>query len=196
MSASWCGSLLCPFFRRSQSIAPAADRLVLITWVNLVLSCVIEANGSPEPLLNAQALLLDSLMADGRKSVAKGALTDVRRTFRNNAPAIPTFLDVLSKQQSPRYAVSLGTAIDTSLRLKRHPGGRDMVAAAKPKIVDYYLKQVMGARTVPSDATLDAFHDFVHEFVDENTLKSDFLPSLDKLMLRSPEVVLRGKHQR
>lgn len=149
-------------------------------------------------LVNAQAVLLDTLSSDNKKTISKSALVDTRRCFRQNAASLPILIDIaLANAQtctpSYRNAVLIGAMIDTSIRLKdKTVNGRQMVATASGKLTDYYVKNVVSSRTVPLTPVLDAFRDFVHEFVSKEQFMQEFVPVLDKMILRSPEVALRG----
>ncbi|KAI9312237.1 armadillo-type protein [Dichotomocladium elegans] len=199
------------FFFISECITAAADRLNLLTWIDLLVDRVLDNQPqqpqqqqptiSPylAPLVNAQAILLDTLVYDERKTIAKSALVDVRRTIRQNHTAIPTLLelamaDAATSVPSYRNAVLIGTIIDTSLHLKNNLAakGRQMIEDAKLTITEYYLKNVVSSRTAASNPVLDAFGYFVHEFVPEETFEKDYIPVMDKMLLRSPEIALRA----
>lgn len=185
------------------SITPSGDRFNLLTWIDLLLTRTLQQqnNTAVTQLVNAQALLLDTLVCDqDRKTISKSALVEVRRTIRQNATAIPTLIDAaLSNAQtctpSYRNAVLIGTIIDTSLRLKQKltEQGQQMIVDAKSQLNEYYLKNIMSARTAAPVPVLDAFGDFVHSFVPEDVFTKEYVPVIEKIMLRSPEVALRGK---
>lgn len=149
-------------------------------------------------ILNAQAVLIDSLVDDSRKSIGKSAVADVRRSIRLNADAIPTMMDVALANAatctpSYRNAVLIGTIIDVSLRLKTRSDGKSMVEAAEARLTDYYLKNIVSSRTAVHTAALDSFNDFISHIVTKPKFEAEYLPVLDKMMLRSPEIVLLGK---
>ncbi|KAI8061541.1 armadillo-type protein [Gilbertella persicaria] len=186
-----------------ESVFPAADRFVLLTWVNVLFTCVLKqvttegAKTSPlfSTILNAQAALIDSLVHDAKKTISRSAVADVRRTIRNNAEAIPVILEVaLSNAQtctpSFKNAVLIGTVVDVSLRLKTRNDGKTMIENAASRLTEYYLKNVVSSRVAVHKAALDAFNDFIATFISRDKFESEFLPVLDKMMLRSPEVVL------
>lgn len=171
----------------------------------MLFSCVLKqtklegAKSSPlfSSVLNAQAMLIDSLVNDTKRSISKSGIADVRRTVRSNAEAIPTIIDVaLANAQtctpSFKNAVLIGIVIDCSLRLKTRSDGKQMIENLEERLTDYYLKNVISSRTVVHDAALDAFNDYIRHFITKDKFESHFLPVLDKMMLRSPEVVLQG----
>ncbi|CAO3663041.1 unnamed protein product [Rhizopus stolonifer] len=188
-----------------ECVSPASDRFVLLTWVNMLFSCVLKqtklegAKSSPlfSSVLNAQAMLIDSLVNDTKRSISKSGIADVRRTVRSNAEAIPIIIDVaLANAQtctpSFKNAVLIGIVIDCSLRLKTRSDGKQMIENLEERLTDYYLKNVVSSRTVVHDAALDAFNDYIRHFITKDKFESHFLPVLDKMMLRSPEVVLQA----
>lgn len=190
----------------SECVSPAADRFVLLTWIDVLFTCVLKhvaiegAKNNPlfSSVVNAQAILIDSLVSDNKKSISKSAVADVRRTIRLNAEAIPTIIDVaLANAQtctpSFKNAVLIGIVIDSSLRLKTRSDGKQMIENAESKLTDYYLKNVISSRTMVHPAALDAFNDYVRVIITKDKFDSQLLPVLDKIMLRSPEVVLQGK---
>ena len=176
-----------------------------MTWVNLLIHCVLKSSNNKEQLLtslvNSQAILLDTLVDEKRKkTITKSALVDVRRTIRHNATVIPdlfesAFANAATATPSYRNAVLIGTIVDVSLRLKQPKGIDGKALIDQQKVTDYYLKNVVSARTAAPTPVLDAFGDFISTFVDHDTFTKDFLPTFDKMMLRSPEVASRGKLQ-
>ncbi|KAG0169361.1 translational activator of GCN4 [Apophysomyces sp. BC1015] len=184
-------------------ITPAADRYILLTWIDLLINCVLKTVGSDAKssnaltmLINAQALLLDTLADDSKKTISKSAFVEVRRCIRQNAASIPVLIDLAmanAQTCSPSYrnAVLIGVIVDTSLRLKiTSVDGKQMVEEAKGKLTDYYLKNVVSSRTAVRVPAMDAFRDFVHHAVSKDTFIKEYVPVLEKMMLRSPEIVL------
>lgn len=158
------------------------------------------AKNSPlfSSVLSAQAVLLDSLVDDAKKGISQSAVADVRRTFRLNAEAIPTIIDVAlanAQTASPSYknAVLIGTVIDVSLRLKTRSDGKAMIENAESQLSEYYLKNIISSRTAIHPAAARSFNDFIRFIITKEKFESEYLPVLDKMMLRSPEIVLGGK---
>ncbi|KAG2190049.1 hypothetical protein INT46_000027 [Mucor plumbeus] len=189
-----------------ECVSPASDRLVLLNWVNVLVACVLKqvtleaakTNAMFATILNAQAVLIDSLVDNGRKSIGKSAIADVRRTIRLFADAIPTMIDVaLANAQTcaPSYknAVLIGAIIDVSLRLKNRSDGKSMIESAESRLTEYYLKNVVSSRTAVHTAALDSFNDFISQIVTKEKFEAEYLPVLDKMMLRSPEIVLLAR---
>lgn len=178
----------------------------MLSWVNVLFTSVLNQvtieQAATNPLftsiLSAQAVLIDSLVDDGKKTIAKSAIADVRRTIRLHADAIPVMLQVaLANAQtctpSFKFAVLIGTIIDVSLRLKNREDGPIMIKNVQHQLTEYYLKNIVSSRTPVHPAALNAFHDFIQSNITKETFEAEYLPVLDKMMLRSPEIVLQGK---
>jgi hypothetical protein len=193
------------FIVNSECVSSASNRFVLLSWVNVLVNAVLDTTGSENALksplfsaiLNAQGILIDSLADDSKKSISKSAIADVRRTIRRNAASIPVLIDcALANAQtctpSFKNAVLIGTIVDCSLRLKTRNDGKDMVLKAEDKLRDYYLKNIISSRTAVHQVALKSFNDFIRETVTKEKFSNDYLPALDKMMLRSPEIVLQG----
>jgi hypothetical protein len=152
-------------------------------------------------ILSAQAVLIDSLVDDGKKTIAKSSVADVRRTIRLNADAIPIMIQVaLANAQtctpSFKNAVLIGTIIDVSLRLKNRDDGKTMIENVESQLTEYYLKNIVSSRTAVHNAALNSFNDFIETVITKEKFETEYLPVLDKMMLRSPEIVLQGKDRK
>lgn len=193
------------WYYNSECVSTASDRFVLLTWVNLLFTCVLKqvtveaAKTNPlfVNIISAQAVLIDSLVDDGKKTIAKSSIADVRRTIRLNADAIPTIIQVaLANAQtctpSFKNAVLIGSIIDVSLRLKNGTDGKTMIENIEPQLTEYYLKNIVSSRTAVHKAALESFYDFIKNIITQQKFEAEYLPVLDKMMLRSPEIVLQG----
>lgn len=193
------------WYYNSECVSTASDRFVLLTWVNLLFTCVLKqvtveaAKTNPlfVNIISAQAVLIDSLVDDGKKTIAKSSIADVRRTIRLNADAIPTIIQVaLANAQtctpSFKNAVLIGSIIDVSLRLKNRTDGKTMIENIEPQLTEYYLKNIVSSRTAVHKAALESFNDFIKNIITQQKFEAEYLPVLDKMMLRSPEIVLQG----
>ncbi|KAG0302645.1 translational activator of GCN4 [Dissophora globulifera] len=175
-------------------ITAAAHRFVILNWVSVLLNCTLAEGSSAasyvKPLIFSLAALIDGLVDAEKKSVAHGAIAD-------NASSIPLFLETLTTTTTtPTYlnSVLLGTVIDVALRLKKTPDsdpetGYGHVNAHKDAIVKFYLTNLISSKqTVPTRCAI-AFDDFIRRFVTLDSFKSDILPTVDRLVLRAPEIV-------
>ncbi|GAA5801232.1 hypothetical protein HPULCUR_006676 [Helicostylum pulchrum] len=188
-----------------ECVSTASDRFVLLSWVNLLFTCVLKQvtveAAKTNPLfiniVSAQAVLIDSLVDDGKKTIAKSSIADVRRTIRLNADAIPTIIQVaLANAQtctpSFKNAVLIGSIVDVSLRLKNRTDGKTMIENLEPQLTEYYLKNIVSSRTAVHKAALESFNDFIKNIITQQKFEAEYLPVLDKMMLRSPEIALQA----
>ncbi|KAF9283148.1 translational activator of GCN4, partial [Mortierella antarctica] len=180
-------------------VTAASDRFVFLTWVDLLLSCALDGSSETlsahvKPLIACQAILIDGLADEPRKSVAHSAVADVRRCIRKHSKSIPVFFDYLtSTTATPTYlnAVLLGTVVDVSLRLKNKDAevGKGYVAASKDDIIKYYLANLISSKQAVPTRCPVALNDFMQQYVTLDLFKSDFLPTIERLVLRAPEIV-------
>ncbi|KAF8985319.1 translational activator of GCN4 [Entomortierella lignicola] len=172
-------------------ITAAVHRFVLLNWVNTLLNCTLSVSSeviSPyvKPLIGSQASLIDGLVDADKKSVAHGAVAD-------NAASIPLFLEyLLSATTTPTYtnSVLLGTVIDVALRLKNNADvAKEQITSQRDAIVKFYLTNLISSKqAVPTRCAL-AFNDFIQNYVTLEIFKADFLPTVERLVLRAPEIV-------
>ncbi|KAG0198297.1 translational activator of GCN4 [Mortierella sp. GBA30] len=179
-------------------ITAATNRFVLLNWVNLLLDCTLkDPSEAPSPhvrtLISCQAVLIDGLVDATKLSVARGAIGDVRRCIRKNASSIPLFLEYLTATTTtPTYlnSVLLGTVVDVALRLKQNADvAKEHIAAHRDAIVKYYLTNLISSKHAVPARCAAAFNDFIHHYVTLDIFKSDFLPTVERLVLRAPEIV-------
>lgn len=184
----------------------AANRFVLLTWINILITCALTTASSPPtdttphwlPLLNAQAILIDGLLIEHRKGLSHGAIADVRRCIRLNAHAIPSYITILttgatSTTPSYRNSVLLGIVVDVALRLKKGEiNGRESVVLQKDQIIKFFLTGIISSKTPVSVPAMKALNGFMQELVTEKDFEDEFLPVLERMMLRAPEIVLKG----
>ncbi|KAG0234297.1 armadillo-type protein [Mortierella sp. GBAus27b] len=179
-------------------VVAAAYRFVVLTWVNLLLNCVLAASpGGLSPnvktLISAQAVLLDGLVDVEKKSIAHGAVADVRRCIRKNAASISLFLEYLTTATTTLpylNSVLLGTVVDVTLRLKhKAETAKEQVEAQKSAIIKFYLTNLISSKQAVPTRCAVAFNDFIRHYVTLDIFKADLLPTVERLCLRSPELV-------
>ncbi|CAG8564220.1 8388_t:CDS:10, partial [Diversispora eburnea] len=177
-------------------------RFVLLTWVNALVTYALSSNNTTEPsshwksLVDSQAILLNSLVneTERRKSVTHSAIIDVRRFIRKNATHIPSYITYLTssaKSCNPIYrnSILLGTVIDCSLRLKNR-SGKDYVKNAKEDIIQFYITCIVSSKSTVTKTSADSLHDFINSMVTEEDFETKLAPTIEKLLLRAPEIVL------
>lgn len=93
----------------------------------------------------------------------------------------------------------LGALVDVALRLRAGSEpvkglpdgkGRTFVAASKDRILAFFTTHIVSSKTAVPPHALPALHDFFAEAVrpSDLTVAGGFKPTLDKMMLRSPEI--------
>lgn len=182
----------------------AAHRFTLLTWVNLLLSQNlkgaddIKSSEIVNKLTKSQAILLSGLAEEKRKGIRNSAFSDTRRCIRQNASFIPVLIDILASDvatitPSYRNTVLVGTIVDCALRLKgKKIDGKAMVEQKKADLIQFYLQSVISSKTAVPTAAMVALNDFVRNNITEDDFEKNLMPVLEKMMLRAPELVLRG----
>ncbi|ORX44432.1 ARM repeat-containing protein [Hesseltinella vesiculosa] len=179
-------------------LTTGADRFILLTWINLLICFMLGNNDKDiEEVLpgavGAQAILLLSLAEGSKNSIWKSGLSSVRRTIRCQAPSIPNLLDIILKAPpttTNASSILVGTLVDVCLHLKDVDGKSRYLEERSAELMDYYLKHIASSKVRVQPSILYAFDGYVHNFIDENCFESQVAPVLEKMMLRSPEVVL------
>ncbi|KAG0253420.1 translational activator of GCN4 [Actinomortierella ambigua] len=179
----------------ANSSAPGS-RFVFLTWVNLLVTCALahESKTAAKLLISCQAVLLDGLVGEFKKSFVSGALSDTRRCLRKNSSSIPLYLEHLTTASTtPTFqnAVLLGTVVDVALRLKsKAAAGKQAVETFKDAIIKYYVSNLISSKQAVPARSATAFNDFFRHFVSLDTYKASIQPTAERSVLRAPEIVL------
>ena len=159
------------------------------------------------------ALALDGMLAvqgGGKKqkvkpTLRKAAVVRTRRVIRNNYRLIPNIFDTVYaayETQGERVIPMLGVIFAVSLRLKviakktddgeaPQPLAERYASAQKDKLFDLYLEKIMSSKTAVPRRIYTSMDDLWDSgFASEVTVKEKVLPLADKVLIRSPEVVL------
>jgi hypothetical protein len=190
---------------KSESLKPgiaASNAFVLLEWTALLL----EKIAAPEmrervefvELLNITVLLLDNCLGSpqSRASLKAQALRVTRRglrtAFKSNEDGeiIPIMVDRLVAKNStptPKNALLLGIISGVSARL---PKPREVLIGSKKAIYAFYVREILGSRVVLPPHIACALDDFFISFATVEEFETELLPSLERGLLRSPEVVL------
>ncbi|KAI0628364.1 ARM repeat-containing protein [Trametes polyzona] len=191
--------------KKSSSYA-AADMFVLLSWCcGLYVACL---NSNPDfttslawqVLLGVMASLVEMLLdpaTRAKKSLQKSALVRTRRALRHRPEVLPvvmkTLLALSKTLPSPLTVVPLlGISVDVTLRLKNLKDERLKAVdpALKPEIIQLYTSSVLMSRTPVSSHISGALHNFVSSSVTEDDFAGTILPTMEKALLRSPEISL------
>lgn len=182
-------------------LAPSSS-FVLAEWGSILLqycagnTSVWDQYGHDIVTSNAQ--VLDScLSSKTRSNVKLSALVVTRRALRrlfNNgeegAEVVRTVVSQLTANTNPlglRSAVFLGVIAGVCARLSSRKATLKVI---KDQFYSYYVREVIGSRSIVPQYTIDAFNDFFSNFATLADLEASVIPALEKALLRAPEVVL------
>ncbi|CAO3633857.1 unnamed protein product [Cunninghamella echinulata] len=147
-------------------------------------------------IVNTQGILIESLgtSSSDKPSIWKSAIADTRRPFRNHPKRIPELFKYALANSStctPTYinAILIGTIVDVCFHLK-HTDGKPFVVDMQSSLIDYYLKNIISSRSAVPQSSMVALNAFISTMITQDIFEQQFLPVLEKMMLRSPEVVL------
>ncbi|KAI0657693.1 ARM repeat-containing protein [Cubamyces menziesii] len=184
----------------------AADMFVLLSWCcGLYAACLDSNPDFPQSrawqvLLGCMASLVDMLLdpaTRAKKSLQKSALVRTRRALRHRPEVLPvvmkTLLGLVKTMPSPLIVIPLlGISIDVTLRLKnvKDEKLKEIDSAIKNDILQLYTSSVLMSRTPVSSHISGALHDFVQSSVTPEDLMGTILPTMEKALLRSPEISL------
>ncbi|KAK3987255.1 translational activator GCN1 [Cladorrhinum sp. PSN332] len=178
-------------------IAPGSA-FVLLEWCNLFIQHLA---GTPmwekfaNDIILATADGLDKcLQESARDSVGKAALVITRRGFRTlvskDIKALEAAVKVLTTkgaQPAAKNAVLLGVIAGVSSRKSE---AKPLVQGLKAQYFTFYTREIVGSRTPVPKHLANALSDFFSAFVSFEDLEKEIFPSLEKGLLRAPEVVL------
>ncbi|TKA61965.1 hypothetical protein B0A49_11794, partial [Cryomyces minteri] len=185
------------------SIAPGSA-FVLTEWCSLLLQ---ELAAKPKlwnrwglDVIIADSHTLETCIGSGaRRSVKQSALDVTRRgaqrLFETDGvghEALNAAITALTIKDSTPHAkntVLLGVIAGVcarSLQLK------PILEERKKDYYAFYVREILGSRTVVPQHITDGLRDFFATFTTEEDLQKDVVPSVEKALLRAPEIVLNG----
>ncbi|OJJ50496.1 hypothetical protein ASPZODRAFT_126377 [Penicilliopsis zonata CBS 506.65] len=181
----------------------ASSAFVLVEWCSLLLQLLREDPTVPVPLVldlivaDAKALEI-CFAASHRPSVPQSALRVTRRALRAIFSS-ETVGDEVIRQAVARLTSEATTGYRNSPFLgvicgvcSRLPAKKPVLDGEKKKIMTYYVKELVGSRTAVSPHVALGLSDFFESFVTSEDVQTELVPTLEKAMLRAPEVVLGG----
>lgn len=169
------------------SLAPS-NAFVLVEWGSILLSRARESL-SPELSL-ALARVLELCLSSAKHTVKCSAIVVTRRAVRkllaNGPTAVATLVGHLTAKDQPlgfRTAVLLGVIAGVCARKSRS-------ALPKKQYYNFYVREFLGSRTAIPAYIATALNEFFESFTTVSDLHQEILPTLEKALLRAPEVVL------
>ncbi|KAF8161530.1 armadillo-type protein [Crassisporium funariophilum] len=185
------------------SYAPS-DLFVLLSWsCGLYTICAkhnpqFTSSNSWKLLIGSMAILLDMVTEStkAKPSLKKGALVRTRRALRsvsNHLQLISTILVITKTSQTPlRPVMLLDVAVSVLIRLKDdvEEPSRRLPQEHKDGILSLYMSTILMSRGPSPDHTLTTLKDFISTFVTTDDFTNVVLPTIEKVLLRSPELSL------
>ncbi|ETS84164.1 hypothetical protein PFICI_02189 [Pestalotiopsis fici W106-1] len=179
----------------------ANNAFVLVEWCCLLLKSLA---GTPLyekfglDIIHANAAALERcFQPPARPSVGHSALVITRRGLRAafwqkefRPKVVEETIQALTAkgaQPTAKNAVMLGVVAGVC---SRHDQAKSTFASKKTDYFTYITREIIGSRTAPAPHVTDGLSDFFSDFVTADDLTKEIVPSLEKGLLRAPEVVL------
>jgi hypothetical protein len=185
----------------SKSGLAPSNTFVLVGWCSTLLEALSgtsnwEKWGLETLVCNAQALEL-CLGESSRSHVKRSALVTtwcgLRKVFSNSETQEKMIRDAVKKlsskgsQSSATYSIMLGAIAGVCARQSEVKG---ILSTQKSEYFSFYNREIIGSRTTVPSHIANGLADFFLEFVTEEDLEKEIVPSLEKALLRAPEIVL------
>jgi hypothetical protein len=181
-------------------IAPS-NAFVLVEWFSILLQ---ESAGLSHwskwglDLITSDAKVLELCLGGSSKpNVKHTALVVTRRALRkvisnetNREAAITDTvnrLTVTSSQPIAKNAIILGVLAGVCARKAE---AKSIFETKKADIYAFYTREILGSRTVVPAHIAEGLHDFFVDFATPEDIEKQLVPSLEKALLRAPEIVL------
>lgn len=181
-------------------IAPT-NAFVLVEWCSILLQEISgtehwERWGLETIQSNAQALEL-CVGEYSRVNVRSSALVVTRRGLRKafsddetRKIAIEGAIECLASKKalpSARNAVMLGVIAGVCAR---KPEAKKVLEQNKSSFFAFFNREIIGSRTPVPAHIANGLEDFFETFTSKDDLEKEIIPSLEKALLRAPEIVL------
>ncbi|KAK1244706.1 hypothetical protein MKX07_003505 [Trichoderma sp. CBMAI-0711] len=184
-----------------QGIA-TSSAFVLVEWCSVLLQHLSEPSWATfgNDILLAYADALEKCVRpSSRPTVAHSAIIVTRRGFRklfsfptsgprNVIDAVTNLTSTRSKPTS-RYSVILGVIAGVAAR---RPVVRPTLESLKPQYYEFYNREILGSRTALPGHIAAGLGDFFSSFAVLDEFQTRVVPTLEKSLLRTPEVILGG----
>ena len=183
-------------------LAPT-NAFVLVEWGSVMIQSVAQKGPSEFGkyglnILQAHARALELVLSadvHGKRSVSSSAIINTRRALRKliraaGEPAVLSLVKTLTVKGHPlgiKAANLLGILAGVCSHLT---DGVRLLAPCKQDYYAYYLREILGSRALVPKHLASAFNDFFKTFITFEDLQKEIVPSLEKTLLRAPEVVL------
>lgn len=180
-------------------LAPS-NAFVLVEWCSALIQVLSgtdnwERWGIETIVSNGQALEL-CLRESSRSNVKQSALVVTWRGLRkafskyNKRKRIEDAVHRLSSktnQPSLRNAIMLGAIAGVCARKS---DAKEILSHKKSEFYSFYNREIIGSRTPVPAHIANGLHDFFIDFTTKADMEKEIVPSLEKALLRAPEIVL------
>ncbi|KAG0651944.1 translational activator [Hyphodiscus hymeniophilus] len=188
-------------FETSKPGLAPSNTYVLVEWCSTLLQALSgtrywEKWGATTVVCNAQALEL-CLGAASRLQVKRSALVATWRGLRKVFSDVETreeriqeaVQNLSSKRSQPsaKYSIMLGAIAGVCAR---QPEAKEILSSQKPEYFSFYNREIIASRTPVPTHIANGLSDFFLRFTREEDLEKEVIPSLEKALLRAPEIVL------
>jgi hypothetical protein len=182
------------------SLAPS-NAFVLVEWCSILLQ---ELSGTPhwekwglETVVNNARALELCLSSSSRSNVKHSALVITRRglraIFSKGSTRQKVIGDALTRlaskagQPSANNAIMLGVIGGVCAR---KPEAKAILERNKSHFYTFYTREIIGSRVPVPSHIANGLEDFFADFTTKEDVEKDIIPSLEKALLRAPEIVL------
>ncbi|EQB44089.1 hypothetical protein CGLO_17196 [Colletotrichum gloeosporioides Cg-14] len=189
---------------RAESQKPgiaASNAFVLVEWCSLLMQHLAKTSNWDKlasQILQSYVDVLDKCLQPAAKGgMAHSAIVVTRRGFRklfsaheNPDKALKDAVQLLttkSAQPSIKNAPLLGVIAGVSSRI---PAVKSVLETQKSQYFTFYTREIIGSRTSVPQHIASGLNDFFLDFVTLEDLAKEVIPSLEKGLLRAPEIVL------
>lgn len=148
--------------------------------------------------MQATAGALEKCLAENAKpSLRHAAITTARRGLRsvlkdaalNEKATAQAITELVGKTSNPSNACLLGVIAGVSSRI---PAQKPCLRRYNGDLISFYKREIVGSKTPVPDHVAHGMNDFFSAFLSNEEITQDLLPSFEKAILRSPEIVLNG----
>lgn len=183
-------------------LAPA-NAFVLVHWCSILLQEMSGTGhwdtwGLETIASNAEALEL-CMSQSTRSSVKHSALVVTRRGLRKvfsvgdtRQKLIADAVEKLSSKgtrPSAKNSIMLGVIAGVCAR---NAEAKAILIGKKSQFYSFYVREIIGSRNPLPAHIADGLHDFFVSFASKEDIEKELIPSLEKALLRAPEIVLDG----
>ncbi|KAI9762545.1 MAG: translational activator of GCN4 [Chaenotheca gracillima] len=185
-------------------LAPT-NAFVLGEWCSLFLQRCARSKNLWEQygldLLLSDATVLELCLGSNVRSSVKSSMLDftrnaLRRVFLNpdlRDTAIENSVAKLTAKSasgaSAKHSILLGLIASECSRI---PEARRILEKQSKSFYEFYVREVLGSRTVVPLHVANGLSEFFTNFTSGEDFQNELLPSLEKALLRAPEVMLGG----